>query len=122
MLIYAGYRYVQNRQSVQNRFWRCSSYVKYGCRARVVTSKCLAEPTIRRAGSWHSHGAELTAGGSQDDLSAYMRTCAEGVAQPAEPTDVQQLFEASPAESGDESGGDGEATEALLMWENGQQR
>lgn len=62
MLVYAGYRYVQNRQSTRNKFWRCSRYVKYGCRATVVTSKL--ESTIRMAGAAHSHGPDET----RDDL------------------------------------------------------
>uniref|UniRef100_A0A182F8L4 FLYWCH-type domain-containing protein n=1 Tax=Anopheles albimanus TaxID=7167 RepID=A0A182F8L4_ANOAL len=33
MLNYAGYKYVQNRQSTKNIFWRCARYVKHGCRA-----------------------------------------------------------------------------------------
>ncbi|XP_037910031.1 modifier of mdg4 isoform X12 [Hermetia illucens] len=59
MLIYAGYRYVENRQSYKNIFWRCSRYVKYGCRATVVTSKVSPEVTIRIAGSPHTHDPEV---------------------------------------------------------------
>lgn len=58
MLVYCGYRYVQNRQSTRNKFWRCSRYVKFGCRATVVTSRCLNEPTIRLTGMAHSHGPD----------------------------------------------------------------
>lgn len=59
MLIYNGYRYVENRQSHKNIFWRCSRYVKYGCRATVVTSKIDEEVSIRVAGSPHTHEPEL---------------------------------------------------------------
>ena len=55
MLIYNGYRYVENRQSTKNVFWRCSRYVKYGCRATVVTSKPPNDLTIRISGSPHTH-------------------------------------------------------------------
>lgn len=55
MLIYAGYRYVENRQSTKNKFWRCARYVKFGCRATIVTSKNPAERSVRLAGLAHSH-------------------------------------------------------------------
>ncbi|XP_065073215.1 modifier of mdg4-like isoform X20 [Ochlerotatus camptorhynchus] len=58
MLIYDGYKYVENRQSNKNVFWRCSKYVKFGCRATCVTSKNPSECPIRVAGSAHSHGPE----------------------------------------------------------------
>lgn len=53
MLVYEGYKYVSNRQSTKNTFWRCSHYVKFGCRASVVTSK--ESSTLRHAGAPHSH-------------------------------------------------------------------
>lgn len=56
MLIYEGYRYVTNQNSTKNIFWRCSHYVKFGCRASVVTSRDLN--SIRYAGSPHSHQPE----------------------------------------------------------------
>ncbi|XP_023309275.1 modifier of mdg4-like isoform X11 [Lucilia cuprina] len=59
MLIYNGYRYVENRQSHKNIFWRCSRYVKYGCRATVVTSKVNDDVSIRVAGSPHTHDPEM---------------------------------------------------------------
>lgn len=58
MLIYAGYRYVVNRQSLKNVFWRCSRYVKHSCRATLVTSK-VQDVTLRIAGSPHTHGPEV---------------------------------------------------------------
>ncbi|KXJ73922.1 hypothetical protein RP20_CCG014749 [Aedes albopictus] len=58
MLIYGGYKYVENRQSNKNVFWRCSKYVKYACRATCVTSKSPSECPIRLAGNAHSHGPE----------------------------------------------------------------
>ncbi|XP_059220138.1 uncharacterized protein LOC106083494 [Stomoxys calcitrans] len=61
MLIYNGYRYVENRQSHKNIFWRCSRYVKYGCRATVVTSKINDDVSIRVAGSPHTHEPEMKA-------------------------------------------------------------
>lgn len=39
MLNYMGYKYVENRQSSKHVFWRCSRYVKYKCRATLVTTK-----------------------------------------------------------------------------------
>lgn len=33
MLVYDGFRYVINRESQKNTFWRCQRYVKFGCRA-----------------------------------------------------------------------------------------
>ena len=60
MLIYGGYKYVENRQSHKNIFWRCSRYVKYGCRATVVTSKVGDDVTVRIAGSPHTHEAEVS--------------------------------------------------------------
>ncbi|XP_069962007.1 modifier of mdg4 isoform X15 [Bactrocera oleae] len=60
MLIYNGYRYVENRQSHKNIFWRCSRYVKYGCRATVVTSKLHDDVSaIRVTGSPHTHDPEM---------------------------------------------------------------
>lgn len=57
MLVFEGYRYVTNQSSAKNIFWRCSHYVKFGCRASVVTSRDLT--TIRYAGTPHSHVAEI---------------------------------------------------------------
>lgn len=56
MLIYEGHRYVTNQNSTKNIFWRCSHYVKFGCRASVVTSRDLN--MIRYAGTPHSHPPE----------------------------------------------------------------
>uniref|UniRef100_A0A8W7PB48 FLYWCH-type domain-containing protein n=1 Tax=Anopheles coluzzii TaxID=1518534 RepID=A0A8W7PB48_ANOCL len=42
MLIFSGYKFVENRQSKRNIFWRCARYVKHGCRAACVTSKNCA--------------------------------------------------------------------------------
>lgn len=58
MLVYEGYKYVENRQSAKNTFWRCSRYVKYGCRATVSTSKDPENMTIRLTGAAHSHSQE----------------------------------------------------------------
>lgn len=58
MLYFEGYRYVENRQSAKNIFWRCSRYVKYGCRATVSTSKEPDKMTIRVTGLTHSHPPE----------------------------------------------------------------
>ncbi|XP_037945137.1 modifier of mdg4 isoform X8 [Teleopsis dalmanni] len=59
MLIYNGYRYVENRQSHKNIFWRCSRYVKYGCRATVVTSKLSDDGNVRITGAPHTHNPEI---------------------------------------------------------------
>lgn len=53
MLCYEGYRYVTNQNSTKNIFWRCTHYVKFGCRASVVTSRDLT--MLRYAGTHHSH-------------------------------------------------------------------
>lgn len=58
MLIYGGYRFVENRQSTKNKFWRCSRYVKYGCRATVVTPKQPGQIAVRISGLAHSHGPD----------------------------------------------------------------
>jgi hypothetical protein len=59
MLIHNGYKYVENRQSAKNTFWRCSRYVKFGCRASCVTSKDPDEyPPIRLSGTIHTHSPE----------------------------------------------------------------
>lgn len=58
MLIYDGYRYVENRQSARNIFWRCSRYVKYSCRATVVTTKHPNEYPIRQSDIMHTHPVE----------------------------------------------------------------
>lgn len=55
MLIHNGYKYVKNRQSTRNIFWRCSKYVKHSCRATVVTAKNSVDLNIRVAGKPHSH-------------------------------------------------------------------
>ncbi|XP_016953889.1 modifier of mdg4 isoform X15 [Drosophila biarmipes] len=65
MLVFEGYRYVVNRQSLKNVFWRCSRYVKHSCRATLVTSK-IQDVTLRIAGAPHTHGPEV----SSVDLSA----------------------------------------------------
>ncbi|XP_016935346.4 modifier of mdg4 isoform X14 [Drosophila suzukii] len=65
MLVFEGYRYVVNRQSLKNVFWRCSRYVKHSCRATLVTSK-IQDVTLRIAGAPHTHGPEV----SSMDLSA----------------------------------------------------
>lgn len=64
MLVYEGYKYVANRQSTKNTFWRCSHYVKYGCRASVVTSKETS--ALRHAGAPHSHAADKQLGAAYD--------------------------------------------------------
>lgn len=60
MLIYEGYKYVENRQSAKNIFWRCSRYVKHHCRAMAVTTKEMSTelPVIRHTGPKHTHGPE----------------------------------------------------------------
>lgn len=58
MLVFEGFKYVVNRESQKNTFWRCNRYVKYGCRAGAVTSKVESgEPTIRLTHQ-HSHQKE----------------------------------------------------------------
>lgn len=63
MLIFSGYKFVENRQSKRNIFWRCARYVKHGCRAACVTSKNCAgnDQSIRLTGMTHSHPPEDTA-------------------------------------------------------------
>lgn len=58
MLVYGGFKYVVNRESLKNIFWRCNRYVKFGCRAGAVTAKVdSGEPTIRLTHE-HSHNEE----------------------------------------------------------------
>lgn len=57
MLVFAGFKYVVNRESQKNVFWRCNRYVKFGCRAGAVTSKASSEPIIRLTHT-HSHPTE----------------------------------------------------------------
>jgi hypothetical protein len=58
MLVYEGFKYVVNRESQKNTFWRCNRYVKFGCRAGAVTSKDgHGEQTIRLTHN-HSHPEE----------------------------------------------------------------
>ncbi|XP_030374922.1 modifier of mdg4-like isoform X13 [Scaptodrosophila lebanonensis] len=66
MLIYNGYRYVVNRQSLKNVFWRCSRYVKFCCRATLVTSKVNDDMALRIAGAPHTHGPEVGTDNSID--------------------------------------------------------
>uniref|UniRef100_A0A4Y0API9 BTB domain-containing protein n=1 Tax=Anopheles funestus TaxID=62324 RepID=A0A4Y0API9_ANOFN len=59
MLIFSGYKFVENRQSKRNIFWRCARYVKHGCRAACVTSKnSTTSQSIRLTGLAHSHPPE----------------------------------------------------------------
>lgn len=60
MLIYDGYKYVENRQSAKNIFWRCSRYVKHQCRAMAVTTKEVSNdsPVVRQTGPKHTHPPE----------------------------------------------------------------
>ncbi|KRK03030.1 modifier of mdg4 isoform X13 [Drosophila yakuba] len=67
MLVYEGYRYVVNRQSLKNVFWRCSRYVKHSCRATLVTSK-VQDVTLRIAGAPHTHGPEVNSMDLTTDL------------------------------------------------------
>lgn len=58
MLVYRGFKYVVNRESTKNTFWRCNRYVKFDCRAGAVTAKNdSGEPTIRLTHE-HSHNEE----------------------------------------------------------------
>lgn len=54
MLVFEGYSYVENRQSSKRVFWRCNKYMKFECRARVVTSK-LDPNEIRILARSHTH-------------------------------------------------------------------
>jgi hypothetical protein len=56
MLVYMGYKYVENRHSRKHIFWRCSRYTKYRCRATLVTSK--HRPLIGCRNHSHSHDEE----------------------------------------------------------------
>ncbi|XP_017081879.1 modifier of mdg4-like isoform X12 [Drosophila eugracilis] len=67
MLVFEGYRYVVNRQSLKNIFWRCSRYVKHSCRATLVTSK-IQDVTLRIAGAPHTHGPEVNSMDLTTDL------------------------------------------------------
>lgn len=66
MLIYDGYKYVTNRQSSKNTFWRCARYVKHQCRATIVTTKNPNEFPIRDAGNIpHTHPQEKIKGNEE---------------------------------------------------------
>lgn len=65
MLVYDGFKYVVNRESQKNIFWRCNRYVKFGCRAGAVTSK-NEDQTIRLT-HIHSHSRDKT---SSTDIEA----------------------------------------------------
>lgn len=58
MLVYEGFRYVINRESQKNIFWRCNRYVKFGCRAGAVTSKINSGDSLIRLTHIHSHATE----------------------------------------------------------------
>lgn len=58
MLVYEGFKYVVNRESLKNTFWRCNRYVKYGCRAGAVTSKAESGSQTIRLTHEHSHAEE----------------------------------------------------------------
>lgn len=58
MLVYDGYKYVTNRESLKNVFWRCNRYVKFGCKAGAVTSKHEQSSSPIRLTHEHSHPKE----------------------------------------------------------------
>lgn len=66
MLVYDGFKYVVNRESQKNVFWRCNRYVKFGCRAGAVTSK-MDDQTIRLT-HIHSHTREKLSTHELDSL------------------------------------------------------
>lgn len=59
MLVFRGYKYVENRQSAKHIFWRCARYVKHCCRATAVTSKEPVDVSVRIGGAVHSHAQEM---------------------------------------------------------------
>lgn len=59
MLLHQGFKYVKNRESTSNIFWRCARYVKHGCRATLVTSRNTPKPSVRLSGMKHSHDREM---------------------------------------------------------------
>lgn len=72
MLVYEGFKYVVNRESQKNTFWRCNRYVKFGCRAGAVTSKAgSGEPTIRLTHE-HSHPKEKV---SPQEIEDCLKDC-----------------------------------------------
>ena len=58
MLVHDGYKYVTNRESLKNIFWRCNRYVKFGCKAGAVTSKHEESALPIRLTHEHSHPKE----------------------------------------------------------------
>uniref|UniRef100_A0A182JNK5 FLYWCH-type domain-containing protein n=1 Tax=Anopheles christyi TaxID=43041 RepID=A0A182JNK5_9DIPT len=73
MLIFSGYKFVENRQSKRNIFWRCARYVKHGCRAACVTSKnCTGDDQSIRLTAMHESyslyhdSTTTTAGGGEE--------------------------------------------------------
>lgn len=66
MLVYDGYKYVTNRESLKNIFWRCNRYVKYGCKAGAVTSKHEESELPIRLTHQHSHPRESATSNDAD--------------------------------------------------------
>lgn len=69
MLVYGGFKYVINRESQKNIFWRCNRYVKFGCRAGAVTSKMNSGDSLIRLTHTHSHATEKFQSNELDKLS-----------------------------------------------------
>lgn len=109
MLIYAGYRYVENRQSNKNKFWRCSRYVKFGCRATIVTSKHPAEFSVRLSGLAHSHGPEKKQGDARLIRAGPHREIRN------EPTSEDAVLVAAATDAADESDSDSDDIDYDLM-------
>lgn len=66
MLVYDGFKYVVNRESQKNIFWRCNRYVKFGCRAGAVTSK--TDNRSIRLTHTHSHTKEKVSSHEMEEI------------------------------------------------------
>jgi FLYWCH zinc finger domain len=122
MLIYEGYKYVENRQSKKNHFWRCARYVKHGCRATLVTAKHMnTTPLIRTSGNPHSHPEEQTYDrtvmgwkSTKSELLSEDLNIIEMATMNAGEHQLQySVLQTQEEKSGDEDGGDGEGTTTL---------
>lgn len=72
MLVYGGFKYVVNRESQKNTFWRCNRYVRHGCKAGAVTPKADGESSIRLT-HVHSHPAENISKQELDTIRSTMK-------------------------------------------------
>lgn len=54
-LIYDGYRYGKNRESIDKIYWKCACYGKYKCAARATTKTIGGYEMVRVNYKEHNH-------------------------------------------------------------------